>query len=111
MRFFTTIAVSSALMIGGMSSAHAQAGSPPMASPDAPHNPAIKSADDGGPGPLAAGHNSFTEAQARGRIQKAGYTDVTGLALSDDGLWQGHAMMNGKPVAVSMDFRGHVSAQ
>lgn len=59
----------------------------------------------------SAGSNSFTEGQARGHIENAGYTDVTGLAKTPDGLWTGQAKKDGKTTAVSVDFKGAVSAK
>jgi hypothetical protein len=55
-----------------------------------------------------AGANSFTEGQARGRIEAAGYTDVQGLAKDDQGVWRGKAMRNGTQSDVGLDFRGNV---
>ena len=57
------------------------------------------------------GSNSFTEGQARGHIEHAGYTDVGALTKTPDGLWTGPAKKDGKPVTVSVDFKGAVSAQ
>jgi len=56
----------------------------------------------------AAGANSFTEGQARSRIEAAGYTDVQGLAKDDQGVWRGKAMRNGAQADVGLDFRGNV---
>ena len=56
------------------------------------------------------GANSFTEGQARGRIEKAGYTNVSGLAKDDSGVWRGTASKGGKQVRVSLDFQGNVTA-
>jgi hypothetical protein len=57
----------------------------------------------------AAGANSFTEGQARGAIEKAGYTDVSELVQNDQGVWTGKAMKAGKSVPVSVDYRGSVT--
>ncbi|MDZ4371588.1 MAG: hypothetical protein U1C74_09240 [Phenylobacterium sp.] len=59
----------------------------------------------------SAGSNSFTEGQARGHIENAGYTDVTGLTKTPDGMWTGKAMKDGKTMDVSLDFRGAVTAR
>lgn len=59
----------------------------------------------------AAGSNSFTEGQAKGHIENAGYTDVAALTKTPDGFWTGSAMKNGQPVQVSVDFKGAVSAK
>jgi hypothetical protein len=55
-----------------------------------------------------AGANSFTESQAKSRIEGAGFTQVTGLKKDDNGVWRGSAMQKGKQVTVSVDFRGNV---
>lgn len=61
------------------------------------------------PGAPVAGKNSFTEAQAKSRIEDAGYTDVAGLKLDDQGVWRGTASKDGKPANVSLDFQGNVT--
>lgn len=61
------------------------------------------------PGAPVAGKNSFTEAQAKSRIEDAGYTDVAGLKLDDQGVWRGTASKDGKPAKVSLDFQGNVT--
>src|SRR5689334_14106246 len=53
-----------------------------------------------------AGANSFTEAQAKERIEKAGLTQVSGLKKDDQGIWRGNAMFNGKQTNVALDYRG-----
>ena len=58
--------------------------------------------------PPVAGANSFTEGQAKSRIEGAGFTKVTGLKKDDKGVWRGSAMQKGKQVTVSVDFRGNV---
>ena len=59
----------------------------------------------------AAGSNSFTEGQAKGQIENAGYTGVGTLTKTPDGFWTGSAMKGGKTVQVSVDFKGAVSAK
>jgi hypothetical protein len=49
--------------------------------------------------------------QAKGHIENAGYTDVTGLTKTPEGLWTGSAKKDGKTVHVSVDFKGAVSAK
>lgn len=58
----------------------------------------------------APASNSFTEGQAKGHIENAGYTDVTALQMTPDGLWTAKAMKGGKPVNVTLDFKGAVTA-
>jgi hypothetical protein len=59
---------------------------------------------------MKPGANSFTEAQARERIEKAGFTNVGALIKSADGFWRGEAAKDGAPVRVSVDFKGNVAA-
>ena len=59
---------------------------------------------------LAPGSNSFTEGQARGRMQDAGFSDVTDLRKDDQGIWRGRATRNGSPTEVGLDFKGNVVA-
>ncbi|WP_421989017.1 hypothetical protein [Roseococcus sp.] len=56
----------------------------------------------------AAGANSFTESQARSRIEAAGFTNVTDLQKDDQGVWRGRASRNGTSAAVGLDFHGNV---
>jgi hypothetical protein len=60
--------------------------------------------------PPVAGANSFTEAQAQDRIEKAGFSEVKALKKDDQGIWRGTAMQSGKPVNVALDFQGNVVA-
>lgn len=55
------------------------------------------------------GANSFTESQARGRLEKNGFSQVSGLKKGDDGIWRGSAMKNGGSVQVSVDYKGDIS--
>jgi hypothetical protein len=57
------------------------------------------------------GANSFTEAEARNRIESRGYTNVTGLKKDSQSIWRGTAMKDGKPVNVALDYQGNVVAQ
>lgn len=73
--------------------------------------PAVATPDSQNPTAPVEGANSFTEAQAKERIEEAGYTDVNGLKLDDKGVWQATAMKDGKSVAVALDYQGNVTAQ
>lgn len=79
----------------------------PPAAATAPAMPpaAMPSKDAGAPLP---GANSFTEAQARSRIEQLGYTAVTGLAKDANGIWRGKASKGGQIQDVSLDFRGNI---
>jgi hypothetical protein len=59
---------------------------------------------------VAPASNSFTEGQAKGHIENAGYTNVTGLTKTPDGLWTGKASKGGKTMDVAVDFKGAVTA-
>ena len=57
-----------------------------------------------------AGANSFTESQARSRIEAAGYTGVSGLMKDKDGVWHGKASKAGTMMTVSLDYQGNITA-
>jgi len=71
--------------------------------------PAVSTSGDQNPGAPVAGKNSFTESQAKSRVEGAGYTDVIGLKLDDQGVWRSTATKDGKQVGVSVDFQGNVT--
>lgn len=73
-----------------------------------PNNKAVNSPGGNNPGAPVAGANSFTEGQAKSRIEARGYTNVTDLKKDDKGVWRGKAMKGGKSVDVSLDFQGNV---
>jgi hypothetical protein len=107
MKIARIIAIASCLTLGAAPFAAAQ----PSADPSAPPNQAVKAPADTGSAPLAKGHNSFTSNQAKSRIEKAGYTDVSMLDLDADGLWQATASHDGQSVHVALDYKGDVAAQ
>ena len=57
------------------------------------------------------GKNSFTEGEARDRLEKHGYSAVSGLMKDDQSIWRGTAMKDGKSVAVSLDYQGNIVAK
>jgi hypothetical protein len=75
------------------------------------HNPVVKDGTAHHVAAPAKGHSSFTESQAKGRLAKAGYTDITDLKGTENGAWQGMAMKNGKKVTVTLDYKGNVTAR
>jgi len=79
--------------------------------PATPENGAVNTDANKTETAQSAGSNSFTQDQAAGHIEKAGYSDVSGLTKTPDGLWSGTAKKNGKPVHVSVDFKGAVTAK
>ncbi len=63
------------------------------------------------PTALEQGANSFTEGQAKSRLEGAGLKDVTDLKKDDQGIWRGKAMHDGKSVTVGFDYKGNIAAQ
>jgi putative membrane protein len=47
-------------------------------------------------------------AQAKSRIEAAGFTNVGGLVKDNDGVWRGHGTKNGSSGGVSLDYQGNV---
>ena len=78
--------------------ANPDANTPAVNSPNSPPNP----------GAPVAGANSFTEGQAKSRIEAKGFTNVSGLQKDDAGVWRGKASQDGKAMNVSVDFQGNV---
>lgn len=72
-------------------------------------NPAVRTDDRAASAPVP-GANSFTEGQARSRIEDAGFTNVTDLQKDDQGIWRGRAMRAGASTDVAFDFQGNVFA-
>ena len=66
---------------------------------------------DVGTARLEPGSNSFTESQARSKIEQAGYQNVTDLRKDDQGIWRGKAQKGGQTVSVGLDFKGNVATQ
>jgi hypothetical protein len=81
------------------------------AGPPANHEagtPAIAKSDVNNPGAPVAGANSFTKAEAKSRIEKAGYTNVSSLIKDKDGIWRATADNGSATVPVALDFQGNV---
>jgi len=75
-----------------------------------PGNNAINSPDQKNSNAPVAGANSFTEGQAKSRIEEAGFTGVSDLKKDDNGVWRGKATKGGAATDVSIDFQGNVNA-
>lgn len=89
-----------------MSTAHAQ--ETPKPSTDA-QTPAIATPDTTNPAAPVPGENSFTEGQAKDRIEDKGYSEVTALTKGEDGIWTASAMKDGKAFEVKLDFQGNIT--
>ena len=86
----------------------------PMNNSTGSSNPAatVKPADSPqSTGSVEPGANSFTEGQARSRIEAQGFSNVTDLRKDDQGIWRGKAMRNGQQVSVALDYKGTIQAQ
>ena len=70
-------------------------------------NQAVTTTNANAPQP-AKGANSFTDGEARRRIESNGYTEVTGLQKDHDGIWHGAAKKDGGSVKVWLDYKGNV---
>src|SRR5712672_4450537 len=112
MRYSLAIAAVLALIATG-SVAQTQNPSAQTQNPPAktgPQNSAINSSDSSNRQVNApvAGRNSFTEGEAKSRIEKMGFSNVTNLKKDDNGVWRGRATKDGKTVDVSLDYQGKV---
>jgi len=116
MRFTLIVAAIAGLVIG---CASPQNQNPPVYSaqnqnPPAnqgPGNPAVRTTDGNNAGAPVAGANSFTEGQAKARIESRGYSNVTNLTKDGTGVWRGKAQKDSIPVDISLDFQGNVIAR
>jgi hypothetical protein len=95
------------LTAGLMLSGAASAQNPPAQS--GPNNNAVNSSGQNNSDKPVAGRNSFTEGQAKSKIEQAGYTGVTDLKKDDNGVWRGLASKAGSSTNVSVDFQGNVN--
>ena len=102
MRAFLTLAASVALI----TAVHAQ---PKPANPD-PSTPAVTTPNSpNNPGAPAAGANSFTEGQAKSRLEDNGFSNVSDLTKDQNGVWRGKGSKGGKSVDVSVDYQGNIT--
>ena len=102
MRLILTIALVAAVSTVAIAQpANRDANTPAVNTPNSSPNPSAP----------VAGANSFTEGQAKSRIESSGYANVSELRKDDQGVWRGKAIKDGKSVSVSLDFQGNVTAQ
>ncbi|CCV15405.1 DUF4142 domain-containing protein [Mesorhizobium sp. STM 4661] len=83
-------------------------GTQPSATSSETPTAAVGDAPD--PTPPLSGANSFTEDQAKSRIQDAGFSDVSKLTKDDQGIWRGQANKDGKNTTVALDYKGNIVA-
>jgi hypothetical protein len=75
-----------------------------------PNNNAVNSSGQNNSNAPVAGRNSFTEGQAKSKIEAAGYSNVTALKKDNDGVWRAKASKGGgSSTDVSLDFQGNVN--
>ena len=103
-------ALAAALLLGSAGLAMAQTAAPSTNAPPSAGTSANPNANATGAGnaALERGANSFTEGQARRRIEDRGYTNVDQLHKDRNSIWQAEAMKDGRRVRVGVDFRGNV---
>ncbi len=58
-----------------------------------------------------AGKNSFTEAEAKKRLESFGYSNVSPLHQDDRSIWRGTATKGGEQTAVALDYQGNIVTQ
>lgn len=104
----TIITAAAALAI---SAASAFAQSPSLPAAPGPGNKAVNSPNTNNSDKPVSGANSFTEGQAKSRIEANGYSKVSDLKKDDNGVWRGKATKDGKSMNVSLDFQGNVTAR
>lgn len=73
-------------------------------------NQAVATTDANAPQP-ARGRNSFTEGEARRRLESRGFASVSGLRKDEGGVWRGQATRDGQPTGVWLDYKGNVGQQ
>jgi hypothetical protein len=71
--------------------------------------PAVATPSSTNPTAPVQGRNSFTEAQARSRIAKAGFTNISALTKGEDGIWRATAKKAKKSHQVALDYQGNVT--
>jgi hypothetical protein len=77
----------------------AAAQTPPAQS--GPGNNAVNSSGQNNSDKPVAGRNSFTEGQAKLKIEGAGFSNVTDLKKDDNGIWRGKASKGGNTATAS----------
>jgi hypothetical protein len=73
------------------------------------NNQAVVTTSANAPSP-AQGANSFTVGEAKSRIEKGGFSNVSDLAKDDHGVWHGKAQKDGSTTSVWLDYKGNVGA-
>ncbi|GGJ44729.1 hypothetical protein [Neoroseomonas lacus] len=113
---FTATLLMGTAYFGSIAMAQAQVPTPPAATPSPPSTPPRTAAAPASEAnhivaasELERGANSFTEGQARGRFEDAGFANIQNLMKDEAGFWRGRGMRNGATVDLAMDFRGRIA--
>jgi len=105
----STVALISACFLAP-SVAFAQTSTPDTGS-TSKETPAVTTPGDKNPDAPVQGENSFTEDQAKSRIEEAGFRGVMDLKLGEDGIWNASAMKGADKVQVQLDYQGNVTTK
>jgi hypothetical protein len=112
MRTIATLLASTAMLVGASAYAQTPSERAGPASRDTGQSsstkPAVKSSKDTTAGAPVSGANSFTESQAKSRIEARGYGNVTSLRKDEQGVWHATASKGGKQTQVALDYQGNV---
>lgn len=100
--------LAAALISASALSAFAQA--TPAANSDG-STPAVATPESKNATAPVEGANSFTQDQAKSRIEEAGFSDVKNLMKDDKGIWMAAGMKDGKTVNIALDYQGNVVAK
>jgi len=73
-------------------------------------NQAVATTNSNAPQP-ARGANSFSQGEARRRLERSGFQGVGALHKDDGGVWRGSATRDGQPVQVWLDYKGNSGQQ
>jgi len=71
----------------------------------------IGSNDEQNRHPPLKGRTSYTEKEARARIESEGFTDIGPLTLEDKSIWRTRAMRDGCWYGIMLDYRGNIVGQ
>lgn len=73
--------------------------------------PAIATPDTANPSAPVKGENSFTQEQAQARMEEAGFSNIMGLTLDNEGVWHASGEKDGAPVMIKMDYQGNITSE
>src|SRR5208283_4459015 len=92
---------------GSMGTGSTAAGTTTAPMPGTADNGAVNTTSQNQSQP-ARGANSFTQGEARSRLQARGYQNASNLHEDANGVWRGQATHEGQQVSVWLDYKGNV---